>query len=117
MNSCVKVYLFLTSAFLLMCSIILLMVYFDHSFFIPPLPKLEKKCFGDQKTCKNSNEPIFIKPYRLNVDDHVLQDLKLRLQSDLNRARSLEFPKSIVQSFEYGMNVEFLVSQIGQYWA
>ena len=51
------------------------------------------------------------------VESHVIKDLKLRLQSDLNRAHSLEFPKSIVQSFEYGMNIEFLTSQIGQYWA
>ena len=116
MNFCIKLYLFLTSATLLFGSFLLLMVYFDNSFLVPPLPKLEKKCFGDQKTCVNSKKPNFIRPYRINVDDNVIQDLKLRLKSDLNRARSLEFPKPIVESFEYGMNVEFITTQIGQYW-
>ena len=118
MNFCIKIYVFITSVIFSSLALCLLMVYFDSSFLIPSLIPLERKCFGDHKACLDSNKgkSNSMKPYHINVSHDVIDDLKQRLQLDLNRAKSFEFPKSIIDSFEYGTNVEFLTSEIGQYW-
>ena len=118
MNFCIKIYVFITSVIFSSLALCLLMVYFDSSFLIPSLISLERKCFGDHKACLDSNKgkSNSMKPYHINVSHDVIDDLKQRLQLDLNRAKSFEFPKSIIDSFEYGTNVEFLTSEIGQYW-
>ena len=119
MSFLLKIYFLITAVSSALLWVLLLAVYFDNEVFIPPLPRLQETWFGKPEEAlsfKAEFKPL-ITPYKVQIEDDILRDLKLRLKSDLRRVRSPDFPKPLLDTFEYGFNTNYLLSAVGEYWS
>lgn len=114
LNFCVKICIYLNIAAISTFVFFIWAVYSDLYPSPPPLPSLETKWFGDPLAPHGTNNTIT--PFTVNVSDAILVDLKERLGSDLNRLRNSHSFDPIVESFEYGFNMDYLINTIGEYW-
>nr|ARE68677.1 juvenile hormone epoxide hydrolase [Epicauta chinensis] len=97
---------FLVKLFFLISTV--LIGYAIHQLLqVPPLPQLEDVWWGPRDATK---EDTSIKPFKINVSDEVLKDLKLRLQ----QARPFVPPLEGVQH-QYGLNTN-LLKKFVDYW-
>ena len=121
MNLFLKIYCSITITIFVIAGLLLIAIYNDMYPVInpPPLPNLPPIWFGDPKLEKDAGAAdISVKPFKIAIDGTILIDVKQRLRNDLKRLDpSLsDYPEPIVTTFEYGFNVNFLMSQIGNHW-
>jgi len=98
----------LISSFVLVLAILLSVI----SFFLlrdGDLPNLPQRKWG------SSPDSIAIRPYQVNVSDHVLKDLRTRLALEVATLdERIEDPLEGI-AFEYGMNKKFL-KKVTEHW-
>lgn len=80
----------------------------------PEVPKIDPDQYWGPSALKSQKEDTSVRPFKVNVDEKVLTDLKNRLKLELTTGNRLTKPYEGI-GFEYGFNTEYLKT-VGQHW-
>jgi juvenile hormone epoxide hydrolase len=79
-----------------------------------PVPKLPDYFFGP-KSKEGAKEDTSIRPFKINIDEKVLTDLKTRLKLETSAEGNRLTPPLEGIGFQYGFNTDFLKT-VAQHW-
>merc|ERR1719414_524457 len=79
------------------------------------VPDFPDKWFGPGAKPSKAESPE-IKPFKIAFSDKQLQDLKSRINSDLQRLKEVDAHPLEGSAFEYGFNIDYLINTVAPYW-